>query len=177
MTHPEIPRQTRFDELLQAEIARMDDPSVSEPPAQTQALTLAEYRDAMEQSLGKNYLPAAQQITNFLEEFQQRGGEEIRRNAHAGWKVIPVILPREHGYPVFDNKRVKAYGYLYVYVLREDGLTARTDKLAYMNAVLPLEVLSNAVPVTEKILDTTEGEKFFKEFEEKVKRLVEMMKA
>lgn len=161
---------SRFRALLADEIKRMSDRTVTEPPADKNPLTLDEYRTVItEEGIQK---PTPQQIDNFLRLLQNEV-EFFATQCRPGFKVVPALMLAEHGYAGFDDERVRMYGHLYAYTLTPENLTARADLLAYMDAVLPAEILSNAVAIPEKFLDPTAQEAFYAELRNKVEQLIE----
>ena len=169
MRPPEAPMPLRFDELLDAEIRRMSDKSVNTPPAQEQNLTLDEYKDEIVSQIN---IPTTEQRQRFIEAFED--DRTLIDYAQPGFKVVPLFMPHEHGYPEFDPQRVEMYGHLYYYVLDSRNVTARSDKLAYMDVVLPPEIIDNAVPFPENVGDIKQRAQFYTDFRKSVDNFLKM---
>lgn len=181
---PEARKPSQFDYLLAAELKRMSDLSVNKPPDHKTPLKLEEY---MEEVVSHLPFPTEKQRRFFIESVEN--DRDLMTFARPGDKAVPVLMPYEHGYsvdedridlygyPVFDQRRIDLYGHLYYYVLNPKNLTVRTDKkLAYMDAVLPPEIIDNAALLPENVGDLKQRGDFYAEFRENVDRLLEWKK-
>jgi hypothetical protein len=168
----EMPHKDRFDELLDAEIARMRDPSLRDAPANPLPLSLQEYRDFARDRME---LPSEDQIANFLDDF---GDHMISlfRNAQPGDKLVPLLMPHEHGFPTFEPERIRQFGHLYYYVLDSKNIALLPSDVAAMGAVLPPEILRNGVVLSEDFKKLEKWRNLSSQFRASVLRMLEMMK-
>lgn len=167
---PENPWPRSLTSLLNEEIERMRNPTVAAKNTESRPLTLAEYKAAVE----KLPKPVPGQIANLIEAVKEK--RELFQIAQPGWKLVPLMMPHEHGYPDFHPDRLKLFGHLYYYCLTGENLTAAPDRIAYMDTVLPQEILGNGVIIPENFSsDPAVAEGFFENFEKAVNRMLNML--
>ena len=176
------PEISLFQRLLAAEIQRMKDTHVVDPPEEAAPFSLNEYKQnvvAPMPSITQEQLARYKASTHEYFEGEIRKGARggLARSLHAaGAKVLPVLMPGEHGFPSFSADHLAAFGNLTTYILNRNNLTMRPDRLAYMNAVLPPEIIGLAVPLPENLEDPTQVSMFFQAFDRSADKLLEITK-
>lgn len=170
MEPSEFPHTTsRFTELLDAEIARVGADPQKTLPTQKTPLTQAEYRGVATDMRR----PTPEQVAQFIAEV--RDDRDLTRYGQQGWKAVPVLMPHPHGFTEpFTPERLAKIGNLYYYVFDENNCTVLPDKNAFMDAVLPPEVIANAAPLSENLRDPAQAEAFYSDFEAKTRALLAM---
>lgn len=137
---------SRFDALLDTEIARLQKPNQG-PPVSKSPLSLEEYGAYVEEQ--KIPKPSADEVKNFIDEV----GNEYKHFVQyclPGQKLVPVIMPHEHGFPGAEPRRLNSVGYLYYYVVTPENRAIRFDgNEAYLDAVFPQEIIANAVTLPD----------------------------
>lgn len=167
-----MPTLDRFDELLDAEIARVKDDSATKPPEEKNPLSLDEYKEiAMDQMVQPN----EDQLKRFSEDFGD-DFPEIIRFAKPGFKVVPLLMPHDHGYSSFRKERLEKYGHLYYYLMDKNNLTLRARDVAYMDAVLPPEIIENGVVLEEDFAKPEKLAELQQQFKKSVQHMLEMVK-
>lgn len=146
MNRFESPTSSLLDQLLEQEIRRMSDPNVSEPPEEVSPMALEDYRDEM---MPFADLTSSDHVEAFLKAYAEGDFFRDLRSMyqHTPFKALPVFMAHPHGYPKFDPADVEDTGYLYLYILSEKNQVADDRKRAFLDAVMPAEIIANSVEI------------------------------
>lgn len=172
MKSPEMPNSNHFDQLLDDEIGRMKNPNVSDTPPRLAPLTLAEYRELVADQMA---LPDQNQLADFISEFED-DSINLYQAVQAGDRLVPLLMPHEHGYPKFEPERLNRFGHLYYYVLDKKNLTVRPDKLAYMDTILPPEIIANGVVIPKDFKNNNTWTDILRKFNGATRQMLEIIK-
>jgi len=168
MSSPEQSSPSELIRLLAAEQERMRDPNVVDPPADAKAMELDKYRNEVK---ALKLETSADQKAAFLKDFSENELSSLIKLRAAypktEFKIMPVV--------VLSARNAEAHGYLDYYVMNERNVRLSVDQTAFLDAVIPAELIANTAKIPLEMNAIEDTAKMADDLEERVDELLKLV--